>query len=370
MIKLVDLTFYAHLNYNHPEDVLENHSAALAFASHIDNRLDFCFVKHAGFEQRAVMGGVPYQFFRAGNNFWSVSFKTLRFVRNLKPDIVLVQGFIFPLQVMLLRLFCGSSTKIIVQHHGDITYQGIKGWLQKIAYRHAAAYIFTAKENAAIWQQRGIIKANAQIFELLEASTGFERQDKQISKSLTGINGKTNFLWVGRLNANKDPLAVLDGFERYLKVNPLAKLYMIYQTEELLTEVNHKINSSIALSNNVVTVGKVAPADLPNWYSAADFYISGSHREGSSYALLEAMACGCIPVVTAIPSFEKITHHGEYGFLYPPGDPEALANVLSALDGMNISKLSATTLTYFKQNLSFKVIADDLVDICETLMNK
>jgi glycosyltransferase involved in cell wall biosynthesis len=65
-----------------------------------------------------------------------------------------------------------------------------------------------------------------------------------------------------------------------------------------------------------------------------------------------------------------MTIYGEYGFLYPPGDAEALANVLSELDGMNIPKLSATTLTYFKQNLSFKVIADDLVSICETLINK
>ena len=38
-------------------------------------------------------------------------------------------------------------------------------------------------------------------------------------------------------------------------------------------------------------------------YSAADLFVVGSHHQGSGYALMEACACGAVPVVTAIPTF-------------------------------------------------------------------
>jgi glycosyltransferase involved in cell wall biosynthesis len=368
LIKLVDLTYYAHRNYNWFGQVVENHAPALAFAPHLKNKLDFTFVKHAAFEEHTVIDGIPYHFFKGYNRFWSISFKAHRFISELKPDIVLVQGLVFPLQVMFLRLFCGKSFKIVIQHHGELPFGGIKGWLQKLSCNMVNAFIFTAAGNAEIWKKSGIIKPDANIFELLEASTNFTQKDKQESKNRTEITGETNFLWVGRLNANKDPLTVLTGFGQYLQINPDAKLYMIYQTEDIVNDVMQLFASNKILSNAVVLVGKVPNTELPYWYSAADFYISGSHKEGSGYALLEAMACGCIPVVTAIPSYQKIAGSSKCGFLYPPGNATALARLLGIINNLDREKFSAQNLNYFNQNLTFKSIANDLVDICKYLM--
>ncbi|NHA02947.1 glycosyltransferase family 4 protein [Mucilaginibacter sp. HC2] len=368
MIKLVDLTYYAHLNYTHAAQVKENHSPALAFAPYLIHKIDFCFVKHASFEEHVVMDGVPYHFFKGCNRFWSITLKTHRFIKKLKPDIILVQGFIFPLQVIFLRLFCGRGFKIMIQHHGGLPFSGIKGWLQKIACSFADAFIFTAAGNAGAWKRRNIIKQDALIFELLEASTNFKQQDKQISKTRTQMTGEINLLWVGRLNANKDPMAVLLAFMQYLKIKPTAKLYMIYQSEDMINEVMALFASSKPLANAVVLVGRVANEELPYWYSAADFYISGSHKEGSGYALLEAMACGCVPLVTNIPPYQKITGNGWCGFLYPPGDVNALARLLYSVSNVDRKKLSDDVLIYFHQHLTFKNIADDLVRICEQIM--
>jgi glycosyltransferase involved in cell wall biosynthesis len=370
LIKLVDLTYYAHLHYNHSHQVTENHAPALAFAPYLKNKLDLYFVKHAAFEEHNVIDGIPYHFFKGRNRFWSVTLKTHLYIRKLKPDIVLVQGLVFPLQVLFLRLFCGKGFKIVIQHHGELPFSGIKGWLQKLFCRLVDAYIFTAAGNALIWKKRNIIKPDASIFELLEASTEFKKQDKLESKQRTGIAGTTNFLWVGRLNANKDPLTVLTGFEQYLSINTGAKLYMIYQTDDLLNEVINKFASNQLLADAVTLVGKIPNHELPYWYSAADFYISGSHKEGSGYALLEAMACGCIPVVTNIPSYQKITRNGKVGFLYPSGNSAALTTLLSTINNLNREELSAATLNHFNQNLTFKNIADDLFDICSYLMRE
>lgn len=370
MIKLVDLTYYSHLNYKKPGQVFENHFPALAFAAHLKNELDFNFIKHASFEEQAIFDGVPYFFFKGGNRFWSVSFKTHRFIKELKPDIVLVQGFVFPLQVIFLRLFCGKNFKIIIQHHGELPFGGVRGRFQKIACSMVNGFIFTAAGNADIWKRKKIIKAGSNIFELLEASTVFKKQDKQISKKHTGITGDFNFLWVGRLNANKDPLTVLNGFAQHLQINPKAKLYMIYQTEDMLAEMMQILGSTPSLSNAVVLVGKVQNEELPYWYSAADFYISGSHKEGSGYALLEALACGCIPIVTDIPPYQKIIGNSKCGFLYAPGDAKALTQLLDTIDNFDREKISIAALDHFNRNLTAKNIANDLFDICNYLMAK
>ncbi|WP_184549170.1 glycosyltransferase family 4 protein [Mucilaginibacter sp. FT3.2] len=370
LIKLVDLTYHSHLKYTRPGQVMENHAPALAFAPYLKDRLDFMFVKHASFEQHTFIDDIPYHFFRGGNKFWSLSLKTHRFIKKVKPDIILVQGLVFPIQVMFLRLFCGKKIKLIIQHHGELPSTGVKGRLQKIACNMADAFFFTSAGNTTIWKKKNILGHDAHVMEVLEASTSFKPIDKHTSKIYTGITGDTNFIWVGHFNANKDPLTVIAGFEQYIKVKPSARLYMIYQTESLLDLVKKKLALNPALFNAVVLVGKIANEDMPYWFSAADFYLSGSHKEGSGYALLEAMACGCIPIVTAIPSYQKITCGGEYGFLYPVADAHSLANTLISLEKVNRKKLAEEVLAHFSQNLSFKTIADDMVKICSQLMAK
>ena len=59
-------------------------------------------------------------------------------------------------------------------------------------------------------------------------------------------------------------------------------------------------------------------ADMPAWFSAADLFVVGSHHEGSGYALMEACACGAVPVVSDIPTFRLLA--GGAGALWPPGD--------------------------------------------------
>ena len=77
---------------------------------------------------------------------------------------------------------------------------------------------------------------------------------------------------------------------------------MLFGEKDLLEEIEKFIAESLRLKDKVHLVGKRSHDELESWFSAADYYISSSHREGGSYALTEAMACGCIPIVTSIPS--------------------------------------------------------------------
>lgn len=73
-------------------------------------------------------------------------------------------------------------------------------------------------------------------------------------------------------------------------------------------------------------------SDVPSILAAADAYVLSSvGSEGSSRATLEAMATG-LPVVCAdVGMLPDIVRTGKNGFLYPPGDAQALAAALGRL---------------------------------------
>jgi glycosyltransferase involved in cell wall biosynthesis len=82
---------------------------------------------------------------------------------------------------------------------------------------------------------------------------------------------------------------------------------------------------SANLGRRVYFAGQADQSRLPGWYGAADLYVSASHVDGSSVSLMEAMASGLPAVVSDIPGNREWIEPGATGWLFPAGDPEALA---------------------------------------------
>jgi glycosyltransferase involved in cell wall biosynthesis len=192
-------------------------------------------------------------------------------------------------------------------------------------------------------------------------------ENKTEARRTLKINCNPLFLWVGRLNTNKDPLTVIKAFKNYLSFQPGAKLYMIYQTDELLHEVKNLISTDNKTREAVVLVGKVDHRQLQSWYNAADFFISGSHYEGSGISVCEAMSCGCTPIITDIISFRRMTGPGKCGFLYKPGNDADLLSILLKTNDMNIEVERKKTLEQFKKELSFDAIAGKINNVISSL---
>lgn len=79
---------------------------------------------------------------------------------------------------------------------------------------------------------------------------------------------------------------------------------------------------SIASPN--VTLG--SDADLLKWYQKAKVYCQLSYYESFGVCLIEAMSCGCIPVVTDKGALPEVA--GDIGFYVPYGEPKAAAEVI------------------------------------------
>lgn len=73
--------------------------------------------------------------------------------------------------------------------------------------------------------------------------------------------------------------------------------------------------------------------DVPQLLAACDVFALPSLYEGSSLAVLEAMAAGTAIVSSAIGGTEELIEDGRSGLLVPPGDAEALAAALRRVLG-------------------------------------
>jgi glycosyltransferase involved in cell wall biosynthesis len=297
--------------------------------------------------------GVQYEFVEFYTNTPLFPVRLHRMVKQLKPDVVMVHGLIYPLQVLQLRRKLGRAVKIYAIHHAEKPFTGIKRWLQQRADNCIDAYQFTAMAFGADWARADIVKDMQKVHAIMEASSVFAEMDMRVARHETGVTGNPVYLWVGRLDANKDPLTVVKAFLVFALQQPGARLYLIYQTTALLDEVKALVGNNDAIQ----LIGKVSRQELQYWYSSADFIVSGSHYEGSGIAVCEAISCGCIPIVTAIHSFTAMTDEGKCGFLYKAGDEAALLDVLLQSVNVNREAERGKVLQQFKDSLSFDAIA-------------
>jgi glycosyltransferase involved in cell wall biosynthesis len=312
-------------------------------------------IEQINFKGQVEKNGVQYHFLQYARTKNYFPFRLHRYIRRLDPDIIFVNGFIFPFQLLQLRLQMGSKAKIYLLHRGEKPGEGLRGFLQKKADHFVDGYFFAATEFGAAWTIKGHISSEAKIHEIMQASSIFRAAAKKPAMALTA-----NFLFVGRLNENKDPCTVVKAFIRFLKVMPAAQLYLIYQTQELLPEIENLILSDRQAMESIHLIGSVHHPFLQSWYNTADFILSGSHHEGSGIAVTEAMSCGCIPIVTQITSFEKMLGAGKCGLLYPPGDVDKLYQNLLAAMQMDREVEREKVKQQFQETLSFEAIASKI----------
>jgi glycosyltransferase involved in cell wall biosynthesis len=125
------------------------------------------------------------------------------------------------------------------------------------------------------------------------------------------------------------------------KTNKKAKFWITglgSQEQEL-----RKLASKLKVEKNVEFKGYVNREDLEVLFLKADLYISTSLSDSTSVSLLEAMASGLLPVVTDIPGNREWVEDGKNGFLFMPGNYQALADkVIWVINNFkNIEKLRA-----------------------------
>jgi glycosyltransferase involved in cell wall biosynthesis len=304
---------------------------------------------------------VDYRFVSPGAGRSSIShsstFRSL--IDTLGVDVFHVHGLGFPAEVTeLARL--APRVPILLQDHAD----RLPRFWRRPSWRrglHAASGIaFCAREQAHPFAQAGLLGPKTEIFELPESTARFTPGDRLEARRSTGLSGNPCLLWVGHLDQNKDPLTVLQGIGLAARQLPDLRLWCCFGKAPQFAAVRARIERDAGLRDKVHLLGSVPHRQVELLMRAADLFVLGSHREGSGYALTEALACGLPPVVTDIPSFRAMTGRGTVGWLWPSGDARGMCDALLAAASRPYADHRAQVRTHFEQELSFEAVGRKL----------
>jgi glycosyltransferase involved in cell wall biosynthesis len=119
---------------------------------------------------------------------------------------------------------------------------------------------------------------------------------------------------------------IAEGFTRAAAVEPRLRLLML-GTGSQAEWLNHRFERG-GVADRVHMAGHVDYERLPDFYHAADLYLSASHSDGSSVSLLEAMASGLPSLVSDIPGNREWVEPGGSGWWFPDGDAEELEKAI------------------------------------------
>jgi glycosyltransferase involved in cell wall biosynthesis len=108
---------------------------------------------------------------------------------------------------------------------------------------------------------------------------------------------------------------------------PEARLVLVGQGPKE-GEVRRQVHE-LGLQNMVVFTGQ--RDDAPRVARSFDVFVLPSRYEGLAIALMEAMALGRPPVVTAVGGLSELVQDGTNGLVVSPADPEALARAVVSL---------------------------------------
>lgn len=281
-------------------------------------------------------------------------------LRSVDPEIVHVHGTQLHFSLARLRRILPPDVKLVVHYHGGspANRPGLRG-LQRRNLQRAQAVLFTTPDQARAFE--GMLAGKDRAALLVETSSDFGWMDRHAARARTKMHGRPVYLSAARLHPDKDPLTVLRGFEHIAAAQPNARLYHYFLSDEMLRDLRAFVAARPLLRDAVHFRGRADRDEMESVFNSADVLLQASRREFSGCAVLDAMACGVVPVVTDLPSLRMIA--GRHGRFFAVGDAEGLAHRALDVDPASMHMLATEVRRHFDCELSFGAMARKLESI-------
>jgi glycogen(starch) synthase len=142
------------------------------------------------------------------------------------------------------------------------------------------------------------------------------------------VPSETYILFVGRLDSVKGLDHLLSAWKRLQSsLRAGAKLWLVGDGPE--RQAVEEMVQREGLKDSVCLWGSIQDMErLKSLYSGARALVLPSRSEGLPNVLTEAGACGTICIGSRVGGIPEVIVDGETGFLFPPGDVEALARAI------------------------------------------
>ena len=280
----------------------------------------------------------------------------IRIKKEIKELDILHQHQLHGVWVPIICRFLYNK-KLLVRTGYDMQYFSIMNnkafsvrtfyqFLTYISLRFSDIYTVTSKED-----QDRLIKRYEKIIKIIKIRPNWV---KRVNQEVAADRNKANILSVGRLEYQKNYKELLKEFEN---TKDKYKITIIGEG----SQKDYLLNLAKNMNVDLDILQNMGNENLVQIYKNYKYYISFSLFEGNPKTVLEAMAAGCIPICSNIPSHSEIVKNNFNGILFDLNNP----NVLNKLDNLNNDEVSTDKL---KINAIKKVGEDNSLQLLSTNM--
>lgn len=172
---------------------------------------------------------------------------------------------------------------------------------------------------------------------------------------------------IGRLDPIKDHHSLLQAFASVHRSYPMCHL-KILGYGDLMSDLK-AFAVSLGVAQSVTFEGW--SSDVAGFLSGVDCFVLSSLSEGLPLTLLEAMAAGVPIVATNVGGVPDIVRRADCGWLAAPGQPEALANAMTAaMTALHLSTAGSNARNYAVRHHSVQTMAASYEQLFEELLRR
>jgi glycosyltransferase involved in cell wall biosynthesis len=259
-----------------------------------------------------------------------------RVVRRFAPDVVHAHFVTGP---GWLGVLSGTGPLVVTAWGSDVlvdTSKSIVRALHRLTFHRAACVMCDAERVAERLADLGASPARIRRalwgvdVELFSPGAVTAEQRSAFGLPPTGLV----VLSIRGLRDLQNPMTVVRAFAAMHAEYPDATLALkLGPADAELSPIVAAEIEALGVGPAVSVIGHMPHDRLAELYRVADVCLSVPSSDGTSVALLEAMATGRPVVVSDIPANREWVTEGESGALVPPGDEAALAGALLRLAG-------------------------------------
>jgi glycosyltransferase involved in cell wall biosynthesis len=147
---------------------------------------------------------------------------------------------------------------------------------------------------------------------------------------VTPINcPKENIVYSNRLHKKLYRVdKIIEAFARFKQNNERKDWRLVVAATGTETESLKDKAYKLGLTDDVEFVGWIQKEDNEQWYSKAKIWVSIPESDATSISLLEAMACGSIPVVSDLPANREWIQSGVNGIVVEDLESDFISDAL------------------------------------------
>jgi len=237
---------------------------------------------------------------------YKIAFSALKYVRDC--DVIHVHGLGFFSDFFLLTKPLHKK-KVVIGSYGGVFHTGSNPlkWFyfnvwNRIMLEFADKVVAISDHDFKLYKEI----AETKKIEMVPVPVNLEKFKPEKKK-------KNSFIFVGRLSKNKRVDLLLKAFtDSGLKD---WSLKIVGNDFEGLKAGLEEQARKLGVEKNVEFLGTVLDKNMAALLSESEFFVSASGYESFGISAVEAMASGCIPILSPIDSFKSFVQNEENGFI-------------------------------------------------------